>query len=334
MCLVLCAAGLSACEAKPPPNTLIAFLLASDQSPRWVNADEPTFAKRVKQTCRGCTYLTLNAGGDAGVQAEQLDEALKQGADVIVLNPVDSERAEELVLAAGKVPVVAYDRFVAGADYYVSYDPEATGRLQAEAVLRNAGDKPRVLLINGGKYDANARAIKRARADVFGSRVTVLAELEPDTWAPDEVANWLGEQFRKTRPARIDSIVAANDGQAGAVVDALVARKIKPRDFPYLTGQDADLAALQRIIRGEQAMTVYKPIVTEAERAADIAVTLVTGGTVAGAVPVEGVPAFVFAPQAVTVDNLADTVVRDRLYTLDELCDAATLAACELRGLK
>ncbi|MFZ2503913.1 MAG: substrate-binding domain-containing protein [Nocardioides sp.] len=326
---------LAACEAPKPANTLIAFLLASDQAHRWVNADEPAFAKRVKQTCKGCDYLTLNARGDAQQQAEQFQQALDEGADAIVLNAVDAELAEELVVAAGDVPVIAYDRFVAGADYFVSYDATATGTLQAQAVLAAApaGRKPAVLLINGGSRDGNALAIKRARAAVLGTQVRVLDELEPETWAGDLAGAWVTAQLRKTRATEIDAILAGNDNQAAAVVEALRQANVPPKRFPLITGQDADLEAVRRIVRGEQALTVYKPINVEAAQAADIAVQLVTGGTVSGASEVEGVAAFVFTPQAVTIDNLTDTVVRDRLYSIAEICDTDTLADCERLGI-
>lgn len=335
LALILASGALAGCKPKPPPNRLIAFLLASDQSSRWMDSDEPAFQKRVNQTCKGCSYLTLNASGDPDLQSEQFDQALSQGADVIVLNAVDSERAEDLIVAAGKVPVIAYDRFVAGADYYVSYDAQVTGELQAEAVLADAGGAaPSVLLIDGGRLDANTRSIKDARAATFGKKVQVLAELEPATWSAEEAAAWIKTQLGKHRPTTVDAIVAANDTQAGAVVDVLTSMGVKPRQFPYITGQDASLEAVRRIVRGEQAMTVYKPIITEANQAADLAVALVTSTAVTDSKDFEGVASFIFTPQSVTVNNLADTVVRDRLYTLEQICDATTMPACERLGLR
>lgn len=250
LALILASGALAGCKPKPPPNRLIAFLLASDQSSRWMDSDEPAFQKRVNQTCKGCSYLTLNASGDPDLQSEQFDQALSQGADVIVLNAVDSERAEDLIVAAGKVPVIAYDRFVAGADYYVSYDAQVTGELQAEAVLADAGGAaPSVLLIDGGRLDANTRSIKDARAATFGKKVQVLAELEPATWSAEEAAAWIKTQLGKHRPTTVDAIVAANDTQAGAVVDVLTSMGVKPRQFPYITGQDASLEAVRRIVQ-------------------------------------------------------------------------------------
>ena len=325
--------ALGGCNGTRQP-TQIALLLASDVADRWVSADEPAFRKQIKRTCRGCEYVTMNAQGDVDTQAEQFKEALDGGADVIVLNPVDTERAEELIATAGSVPVVAYDRFVPGADYYVSYDATTTGTLQAQATVTALAGSGRFLVVNGAQTDANGVAIKRARTEVFAeTKLEVLAELDPSTWSADEAGAWVTEQLKEHPIRTIDAIVAANDGQAEGIIAALRAAGVDPGRIPFITGQDAELEALRRIVRGEQAMTVYKPIAAEARRAADIAVTLVTGGLVTGTTDYEGVPSFVFEPRAVAVDNLTNTVVRDGLYTAAEICDAATVARCEELGI-
>lgn len=327
------ASGLSACQREADP-TLIAFLLASDQASRWVNADEPAFRKQVKRSCRGCEYLTYNAKRDPETQADQFAEALDAGADVIVMNAVDVTRGTQLIEEAGDVPVVAYDRFVPGADYYVSYDATSTGTLQAQATVQALDGKGSVLIVNGAMTDANGVAIKLAREAVFSqSKIKVLAELDPASWSGEEAGAWVAQQIKRHPISQIDAIVAANDGQAAGIVEALAADGVGPKRFPYITGQDAELSALQRIVRGEQAMTVYKPIVTEAEQAADIAVTLATGGEVTGTTDFEGVPSFIFAPRAVTVQNLTNTVVRDGLHTAAEICDEATARRCERLGI-
>jgi D-xylose transport system substrate-binding protein len=333
LALGLACGGLTGCEQDDNP-TLIAFLLASDSSDRWLNADEPAFRQQVKSTCKGCKYVTYDARRDPAEQAEQFTKALADGADVVVLNPVDSEKAEELVVRAGSVPVVAYDRFVAGADYYVSYDATSTGKLQAEATVRALDGKGSILIVNGAQTDANGVAIKQARKAVFKrTKIEVLAELDPSNWDGDVAGSWVTEQLKKNPISGIDAIVAANDEQAAGIVAALKAKGIGRDRLPFLTGQDAELTALQRIVRGEQAMTVYKPITAEAHQAADIAVSLVTGGKVSGSTPFEGVDAFIFKPRAVTVDNLTNTVVRDGQHTTAEICDEQTAARCKKLGI-
>lgn len=327
-------ASLTSCTQAPDP-TLVAFLLGSSTSPRWDGADEPAFRSHVARTCPDCEYVTRNADGDPDVQRRQLREVLEQGADVVVLNAVTGEVGEELVSDAGRVPVVAYDRFVPGADYFVSYDASKIGTLLARAVVRRVGKGASVLLLNGAQTDANGVAIKAAVHEVFDdAKVRVLAEKDPATWSADEARTWVTEQLGRHPARSLDAVVVANDTQAGGVAEALTAARVAEASWPLVTGQDADLDALRRIVAGQQAITVYKSFPREAEQAADIAVTLVTGGEVEGADPVEGVPAFVFEPVVVTLDNLADTVVRDGVVSTEELCAGRLLARCEQLGLR
>ncbi len=330
---VLASAALTGCQQPERPTT-IALLLASDQADRWTAADEPAFRKHIKRICRGCEYVVLNAQGDVATQAEQFEEVLDDGADVIVLNPVDSEQAEALVVSAGAVPVVAYDRFVAGADFYVSYDASGTGTLQAEATVDALGGRGRILVVNGPRTDANAVAIKRARGDIFATtKIKVLAELDPLTWSGEEAGAWVREELQRYPLDTLDAIVAASDEQAGGIADLLTARGVSSARMPFITGQDAELSALRRIVRGEQSMTVYKPITAQAQQAADIAVTVITGGVVSGASDFEGVRSFVFEPRAVNLTNLTNTVVRDGLYSTADICDDQTIERCQDLGL-
>ncbi len=325
--------GLSACSAPPDP-TLIAFLLGSNSSPRWATADEPAFRDRVDRTCPDCEYVTRNAAGDPAMQRRQLDEVLDQGADVIVLNAVTAEVGEELVVRAGSVPVVAYDRFVAGADYFVSYNASAIGTLVARAVVRRVGKGGSVLLLNGAQTDANGVAMKTAVHQVFdGAGVRILAEEDPATWSAEEAQSWVEAQLERHPPRTLDAIVVANDTQATGVARVLTDARVPTADWPLVTGQDANLDALRRLVTGRQTLTIYKSFPREAEQAADIAVTLVTGGTPTDTTPVEGVPAYVFRPEVVTLDNLADTVIRDGVVDTEELC-APVLRRCEAVGLR
>ncbi|HQR26954.1 MAG TPA: substrate-binding domain-containing protein [Nocardioides sp.] len=326
--------GLLAACRDEPDRAVVAFLLASDTSPRWTQFDEPAFQQRVEETCPDCVYLTRNAQGDPDRQSAQLDEVLAAGADVVVLNAVSADTGEELVNRAGAVPVVAYDRFVAGADWYVSFDADAVGSQMAHAVARQLGGTGSVLVVNGAQTDANGVALKSAVHRVLArTDLTILAELDPQTWSDTEAAEWVSAQLA-THPARtIDAVLAANDLQAGGVVRALADARVPSVLWPLVTGQDADLEALRRIVLGEQALTVYKAFPREAQQAADIAVTVATGGTVKGATEVEGVPGFVFEPVVVTLANLTDTVVRDGIYRPAVICRGKVLPRCEQLGI-
>lgn len=332
---VIAVAGLAGCQTKD--EMVVAFLLASDQSPRWTSMDGPSFAAYVDASCPDCVYLTDNAGGDPDKQARQFADALDKGADVVVLNAVNGDVGEQLVADAAEagVPVVAYDRFVPGADYYVSYDAGAIGRQMAQAVVDRVPAKGSVLLINGAQSDANGIAIKRAVHRVLDdARIKVVAELDPQTWSAEEAGGWLRNQLTDHPVAGIDAVIAANDLQAGGVAATLTSAKVRPSVWPVVTGQDADLEAIQRIVLGQQTLTVFKSFPREAEKAAELAVTLVTGGTVSSDREEEGVPAFVFQPLVVTIDNLTDTVVKDGIYSLEQICQGATAAACTELGLR
>jgi D-xylose transport system substrate-binding protein len=332
---VIAVAGLAGCQAKD--EMVVAFLLASDQSPRWTSMDGPSFAAYVDASCPDCVYLTDNAGGDPDKQARQFADALDKGADVVVLNAVNGDVGEQLVADAAEagVPVVAYDRFVPGADYYVSYDAGAIGRQMAQAVVDRVPAKGSVLLINGAQSDANGIAIKRAVHRVLDdARIKVVAELDPQTWSAEEAGGWLRTQLTDHPVAGIDAVIAANDLQAGGVAATLTSAKVRPSVWPVVTGQDADLEAIQRIVLGQQTLTVFKSFPREAEKAAELAVTLVTGGTVSSDREEEGVAAFVFQPLVVTIDNLTDTVVKDGIYSLEQICQGATVAACTELGLR
>lgn len=332
--VVVQVALVTSCTAEQDP-TVVALLLGSSNSARWTESDEPSFRARLEATCPDCDYITRNADGDPDLQARQLQEVLDRGADVVVLNAVTAERGEELVTAAGTVPVVAYDRFVAGADYYVSYDAAAIGTLMARGTVRLTGPEPTVLLLNGAQTDPNGVTIKRAvRRVLDGAGARIVAEHDPASWSADEARRWVAGQLQ-AHPARtLDAILAANDSQAQGVAEALEQAKVPARFWPVVTGQDADLEALRRLVTGQQALTVYKSFPTEAERAADIAVALVTGARVTGVQDFEGVPSFVFKPQVVTLDNLTDTVVRDGAFTTRDICDESLLARCEELGLR
>ena len=328
-------AGLTGCQTKD--EMVIAFLLASDQSPRWASADGPAFAAHVDAYCSACVYVTSNAGGDPDEQVAQFNEALDRGADVVVLNAVNGDVGERLVAQGDKagVPVVAYDRFVPGADYYVSYDAGAIGRQMAQAVVDLVPPKGSVLLINGAQSDANGIAIKRAVHKVLhGARIKVVAELDPQTWSAQEAGGWLRNQLVDHPAAGIDAVIAANDLQAGGVVATLTSARVRPAAWPVVTGQDADLEAIQRIVLGQQTLTVFKSFPREAEKAAEIAVALVGGKRVEADRDEDGVPAFIFQPLVVTIDNLTDTVVKDGIYSLEEICQGPTVEACTATGLR
>lgn len=327
----MCAVGLTGCVK--PDKAVVALLLASSQASRWTEIDEPVFSQHVEDACQGCDYVSYNADRDADRQAEQFREALDDGADVIVLNAVDSEAAGQLVEEAGDVPVVAYDRFLPGADYFVSADPAVIGRMMAQGIVDAKGRRSRVLMVNGAAGDANAAAIREAALGVFKRhRVKVLAQASPDTWSADAAKKFVLDQ--KGRIGRVDGILAGNDTQAAGVVEALSELKVRGKNYPFVTGQDAELSAVERVIAGTQGLTVYKQIKTMAQRAADLAIDLMLDEEPEDTTEYDGVPALLVEPVVVTRDTVAQTVLRDGVYTLDQLCPKDLLKSCEELALR
>ena len=203
----------------------------------------------------------------------------------------------------------------------MSFDNETVGKMQGEALVEAMGDKGSILMLNGAPSDPNAAQFKAgAHSVIDDSNVEILAEFDNPDWSPEKAQGFVTDQLSNYDPSEIQGVYAANDGQAGGVVAALTGAGVAEDDLPPITGQDAELAAIQRIIAGQQAMTIYKPIPIEAETAAEVAVKLANGEEISGTsdtgielTEYEGVPSFIFDPIAVTVDNVNDTVVADEL---------------------
>jgi D-xylose transport system substrate-binding protein len=326
----LLAGGLTGCRSNA--DLVIALMLPDSGATRWTERDQVVFEQVVEARCPRCRVEVSMAEADPNLQERQLAQALDAGADAIVLAAVSSEAGESLLQSAGAVPVIAYDRFIAGADYYVSFDNAAVGRLQAEALVAATPAHPRLLVLNGAQGDPNATAMEIAAGKVFNAAgARVLATERPEDWHTDTAQKWVTAQIERLGDNPIDGVYAGNDAQASGVIQAL---KATGHQLVPVTGQDGEIGALQRIVTGEQTMTVYKSVTDEATSAAELAVHLVLGQEVEDTTQVEGVPSYLFEPVAVTVANLADTAVRDGAVTIDELCaPPGVRRACERQGI-
>ncbi|MBX3091520.1 MAG: sugar ABC transporter substrate-binding protein [Cryobacterium sp.] len=328
-------------------NAKIGLLLPDSVTARYESADKPYFEAKVKELCPKCEVLYANADGDAAKQQQQAESMLTQGAKVLVLDPFDGEAAAAIVQSAKakKVPVISYDRLINSADlsYYISFDNEKVGELQATALvdkLKADGVQPGdggILMVNGSPTDNNASQFKAgAHKIIDASGYKVLAEFDTPGWDPPKAQDWVAGQITQFG-SQIKGIYAANDGTGGAAIASLKAAGVKP--LPPVTGQDAELAGIQRILAGDQYMTVYKALKPEAERAAQLAVDLVNGKTDKGdtTVTTKGgadIQSFLLTPVAVTVDNIESTVVADGFYKASDICTADYAAACEKAGVK
>ncbi len=316
----------------------IALLLPESKTTRYEAFDRPLFEAAIKASCSACEILYSNADQDAAKQQQQAEAALTQGAKVLVLDAVDGKSAVTIVSTAKAqgVPVIAYDRFVAGSDYYISFDNKKVGELQGTGLItamkaagKTSGD---IVMINGSPTDANAADFKAGAHSVLDSSgYKIAAEYDTPDWSPDKAQAWMESQLSAVK-AGLVGVYAANDGTAGGAIAALKSGGVKP--LPPVTGQDAELAAIQRIIAGDQALTIYKAIKPEAEGAAAAALALVGGQKPASTADKDGVPATLLEPVVVTKDNIMDTIVKDGFYKVSDICTGDYAAACTAAGIK
>jgi len=315
----------------------IALLLPENKTARYEAFDKPMFEAAVKAGCADCEVIYSNANQDAAKQQQQAEAAITQGADVLVMSAVDGKSAVTIVQNAKSqgVPVIAYDRFIAGSDYYVSFDNKKVGELQGTGLVeaikaagKTSGD---IVMINGSPTDANAADFKAGAHSVLDSSgFTVKAEFDTPDWSPDNAQEWMESQVGAVQ-ANLVGVYAANDGTAGGAIAALKGGGVDP--LPPVTGQDAELAAIQRVISGDQALTIYKAIKPQAEDAAKNAIALANKQKPTATADKEGVPATLLDPVVVTKENIKDTIVADKFYELADICTAEYAAACGALGL-
>jgi D-xylose transport system substrate-binding protein len=330
--------GLAACTTGPGSGAVkIALLLPESKTARYEAFDRPFFEQRIKEL-GAYEVLYSNADQDAAKQQSQAEAALASGVKVLVLDPVDSSAAASIVAAANAqgVPVIAYDRIVNGGQlaYYVSFDNENIGELQGKALVDKLGADGAsggILMVNGSPTDGNAGQFKAgALSQIEPSDFPVLADFDSPDWSPDKAQDWVAGQITQFG-GRIAGVYAANDGTAGGAIAALRAANVSP--LPVVTGQDAELAGIQRIVSGDQYMTIYKAMKQQAALAAEVAVKLAKGEPVTGEIKVNGTPATLLSAVVVTRDNIMDTVVKDGIYTVAEICTPEYAAACAAAGI-
>ena len=333
----------------------------SASSPRWESDDRRYFEEIFDEA--GVDYNIVNAEGDAAQQQAQAEQAIADGASVILLVSLDTGSGATIIDTAkdADVKVVEYDRFNtggSGGDAYVSFDNVAVGAAMAEVLepaIDDLGlDKPKVVMLNGGEEDNNAFLFRDGYAETVEARVDagdweLVADQHVPGWDNQE-AQTIMEQILTDANNEVDAVFAANDGLGNSAINALEAAGIEGAP---VSGQDATAAGIQNILLGKQTMTVYKPIQAEAEVAAAVALALQAGEDIT-AIDTEAewaligiqaedgqpsdeaegdgiVPYFALVPVPVTVDNIADTVIADGFRTIEEICtgDTAETEFCQ-----
>jgi D-xylose transport system substrate-binding protein len=303
----------------------IGFSMDSLLIERW-QRDRDLFLQRANEL--GAEVLVQSADGNDSVQVRQAENLLTQGVDVLVVVPHNSEIAASIVDSAKRqnVPVLAYDRIIRNSDvdFYISFDNVKVGAMQAQYLFDRA-PKGNYVLIGGSPTDNNARLLREGQMSILKPSIDRgEIKIVADQWARD----WLpSESLRHTESALTQSrndvvaVVASNDSTAGGAVQALEEQKLSGKVL--VSGQDADLAACQRIVAGTQSMTVYKPIAPLARRAAEVAVALAKHAPVdANAKIANGskdVASFLLSPVVVDKNNIAATVIKDGFLKAEDV---------------
>ncbi len=329
-------------------GTKIALLLPENETPRYETNDRPDFEAAIDELCPDCEVLYSNAGGDAEKQQSQAEAALTQGAEVMVVDPMDSKSAATIAekSKAQNVPVVSYDRLIENGeiDAYVSFDNKKVGELQAETLAEKLKEdgKPSgpVIMINGDPADPNAALFKEGAKNGFeAAGVKIAKEYDTPEWSAENAQREAQQAITALGNDGFAGIYAANDDTGGGAIAAMKGAGINPAERP-VTGQDATVAGLQRILAGQQYMTVYKEIPPEAKVSAEIAIALAEGEDVPQDKVTEevnngkvDVPAVLLEPIAVTKDNVKSTVIADEFVTADELCTGPYASACKEAGI-
>ena len=320
-CFVLVVLTLAVAQAQKR-EIKIGFSIEAVTGERW-QTDLDEFQQRAHEL--GGAVITRSANGDDDLQFRQINELLKGGIDVLVFLPHDTSKAGRIVEGAHAkhVPVISYDRLAsAPVDLYVGFDLFSVGIEQAKSLVDRA-PKGDYLLLGGSRLDANSKVVRAGQMKVlqpFIDRgdIHVLADLWVPEWSATEAYIMVTEELKKFK-AVPTAIVASNDAIAGAAIQALEDKGWSGRVL--VSGQDADLAAIERIFDGSQLMTVYKPVGKEARAAAEAAMKLARHEDVESRAEVPNgtltTKAILLTPICVTQENAKQTVLKDGFQKLE-----------------
>ena len=301
---------------------------------RFEEQDKPDFIRSVHKLDPKIKVLATNAQGSDTTQIAQIQDALANGAKVIVISPLDESVGKAVVSKAAKyhVPVIAYDGLLTGAKiaFYVSFDNSKVGALQGQYIVSHTKAGGTVAAINGDQTSTPGVQFKQGALAVINKAVkagTLKLGYNVDTplWDPTKATAEM-QQALTTLSNNVQAVLAPNDGIAGGVIAALKQQKLDGKVI--VTGQDATTAGLQDILEGLQSMTVFKPITAEAAVAAKVAVGLATGKknavkTVAKTKVSNGagkVPSVLLQPIVVTKANVS-VVVKNGGAKWSDICN-------------
>lgn len=303
----------------------VGFTMDTLVEERWLR-DRELFRDAVRAL--GADVEILAANGDDVLQIAHAESLISQGVDVLVVVPHNAEATATIVKKAhmAGIKVMAYDRLVKNADIdmYVSFDNEQVGELQAEAITQLV-PKGRYVYIGGAITDNNAHLFKKGVFNVLqpyidSGNITVVFDQWTKDWTPANAKENMRAAL-KANNNQIDAVICANDATAGGVIEALAEQGLAGK-IP-VSGQDAELAGVQRIVEGTQTMTVYKPLKELTQTAAKIAVQMAKGETVAINRKVNNgkieVPSVLLPPIAVDRSNMDETIIADGFHSREDV---------------
>jgi D-xylose transport system substrate-binding protein len=321
------AAGPSAPAADPNRKIKIGFSMATLKEERW-QRDHDAFQAHCTKLNIECVITVAN--GDAARQANDVENLLTRGIDVLVIAPHDATQAASMVdkAKALNIPVVSYDRLINSdkIDLYVSHQVPVIGRKMAEYALQHV-PKGNYIMVYGASTDNNAHIIKKEQLAVLQPAIDrgdirIVADQHATDWRPEEALKIVENALTQNRED-VQAVIASNDGTAGGAISALTNRGLAGKVL--VTGQDAEKAALQRIAEGKQTMTVYKPIIPLATTAVESAAALARKQPLANVVDFrseavgKNIRAVLLEVIVVDKSNLMDTVIKDGFATIDEV---------------
>lgn len=305
---------------------VIGFSMDNLRLERWQH-DRDIFVKRAEEL--GAKVLVQSANSDDMLQVSQAENLITQGVDVLVVLPHNGKIMGSIVEEAHKngVPVLAYDRLLMDCDldYYISFDNVRVGELQAQYLV-DKKPEGNYFLLGGSPTDNNAKLFRQGQMNVLQpyideGKIKIVGDQWAKDWLPQEAMKII-ENALTANNNNIDVVVASNDSTAGGTIQALADQNLDGKVL--VSGQDADLAACQRIVEGTQTMTVYKPIHLLATRAAEVAVAMAKGEEIdtEGKTVNNGkidVPSILLTPIQVDKENMVDTVIADGFHTMEEV---------------
>lgn len=341
--------GLADSPGQSSPEGRIAFMMPDLITPRWDAQDRLVFEEQAAESCADCEVTYYNAKGDADTQLSQVESAIANGVDVIVLAPTDKTAAVNMVNLAkdAGVQVISYATNIDNpdVDYIVTTDVPKIGAQQAQNLLDGLGElgvtSGNLVVINGDPSDDFGFRYKAGAHSVLDdSGFTIAAEYDAEKWDGTNAQRQMDQAITALGADGFDGVYAANDDLAGGVIAALKNAGIDP-STRLVTGQDASAAGLQRIIAGEQYNTINLPIKIFAAKTAELAVALAQGveppaGIINGQSETpsgDQIDAYMYPTEVITIDNVANVIEPEGFWTLEDICTPTYEAACRDAGL-